>query len=626
MSWNKIESFAVSNDERYIYVGNISGQILTINLPNFDIISSAQLNVGRISAVDIHLKLPYLATRLGGWKVNICKQDIQGTVKSIIDIDLRNIGELFNNCNDCLYQNFEPIDQAIAFHSISCKLAVKSQQNQVVELEFDDSKYKIVSCTDIDKNYPIVAVKYVKNSNKILVGTELGKIFLIENGNVIKVWHICNEDIHWFEHIENNIYVVASDSRQIIRLDISGQNPPLIGSKFAKDDVEHIVYDSDKCEAIASSFDRNIYAIDPISCESKRIIWKAPFKCRWVYVLKTHPNILIVQCRNGGLYKINTLTSKIISQIKDTPNALWTASQALNGKILIAGEGENVAELTPVNATNICRKITSFSSKIQKLNFGANSYTKRLAVNYKTDIIAFGRADGEVLIYEKGISRSIAHLDSAIRDLEFDNYLPILYVATENGILTKLSISNGLVLNTWTSRFPLWALALNSDKKVLAVSEREGHLVFIDLKTFLPILFEENHTYSKRMKWVDDSTLLYGSRSNLCKYDFSHQISSLYIEDTGNSIEDFAWDKNKKYLVLINYNRMIFLCDYFSGIILDYVFDQIDFSHGVMWIDDEINKSGEPNNFFTFGRTGSLQFYKIYEDKIISNGNLDLLI
>lgn len=620
MSWHKIESFTVSNDEQYIYAGTISGEILTINTKNFEVLSRTQSHVGKISAMASHTSLPYLATRVGGWRINLWKQDSQGKIKHLFEINLRKL-----DSNDKT-SVIEAADQAIAFHSNTSRLVTRSSQNSVVEIEFDESGFQIINCLNVDLNYPIVTVRYLVNSHKILVGTSPGKVFLVENGMILKIWHLSDEDIHWFEHIGGNTYLVAGDSRQVIQLDTSGSEPPLIGSTFAQDDFEHIAYDRATGEAFASSFDRNIYVIDPLICEPIRILWKAPFKCRWIYILKTHPHTLIVQCRNGGLYKIDTLNSDVIAEIKETPNALWTASKSSDGRIFIAGEGNKFAELKPYDASNLHRRMTSFLAQQVELKFLSNSYTKRLAVNQKTGMLAFGRTDGEILIYQNGISQPLIQLESAIRDLQFDNQLPFLYVACEDGKLIKLSTSNGSIVNCWHSELPIWALALNEDKRILAASEREGKLIFIDLETFLPIKAESSHTYSKRMKWVDENTLLYGSDDRILKYNVLTETSCSYVNNTGNSIEDFAWDNNKKYLAMINYNRRIILCDYLTGNVLDRVYDQIDFSHGIIWIDDEINKSGDSNEFFTFGRTGELCFYKVYEDCIVSNGNLDLLV
>lgn len=620
MSWHKIESFAVSNDEQYIYAGTISGEILTINTKTFEILSRTQSHAGKISAIASHTSLPYLATRVGGWRVNLWKQDSQGKIKHLFEI---NLCKLDSNYKTSV---IEAADQAIAFHSNTSRLVTKSSQNSVVEIEFDESGFKIINCLNVAQSDPIVTVRYLVNSHKILVGTSPGKVFLVENGIVLKLWHLSDEDIHWFEHIGGNTYLVAGDSRQVIQLDTSGSKPPLIGSTFAQDDFEHITYDQATGEAFASSFDRNVYVIDPLICEPIRILWKAPFKCRWIYILKTYPHTLIVQCRNGGLYKIDTLTSDVIAEIKETPNALWTASKSPDGRIFIAGEGNKFAELRPYNASNIHRRMTSFISEQVELKPYSNSYTKRLAVNPKTGMLALGRTDGEIFIYDNGTIQFLIRLDSAIRDLKFDNQFPFLYVACEDGKLIKLSTSNGSLVDSWYSSLPLWALALNEDKRILAVSEREGQLIFIDLETFFPIKHESNHTYSKRMKWVDEDTLLYGSGDRILKYNLRTETSCSYVNNTGNSIEDFAWDNNKKYLVMINYNRRIILCNYLTGNVLDIVYDQIDFSHGIIWIDDDINKSGDPNEFFTFGRTGELCFYKVYEDCIVSNGNLDLLI
>jgi hypothetical protein len=617
MSWEKIESFCLDAEERFIYAGTISGEILSIELESFSIKKRFQAQSGSISIIAKHPKLPYLSTRSGGWVVTLWKQGIGCDLKKLIEIDVLNIRPQKIACSK---KPLEFSDQALAFHPIKPLLATRTGEDGLLELEFNEHSYKVSSYSSVHEVHHISNLRYVVNTNKILCGTVHGHVFLLEEGKIIQSWKIADEDIHWFEHCYDDIYLIANDSRRLFRLDLASSDALFSGNKFARDDFEHVIFDPTTNRAFASSFDRNIYQVDPVTCEMIKVIWTAPYKCRWIAFLKKNPDILIVLCRNGGLYKISIDTSEVVSEIKLTPNAIWTACQIDSGKIIASGEGNYLQEFIPNRISNIYNRITTFDRKCISFNSNSEFFFKRSIFDNINGCLWLGSTDGSIVAFKKGKFSRVISLPSAVRDLTVDSKSLFLYVVCEGGELFKVSLQSLSIVEQWRSNFPLWALALNEEVGVIAVSERMGDLVLLDIYHLQPISREVNHRYSKRMKWIDSNTLLYGSEGAILKYDISKLAAFEFIKETGNSVEDFVWDKHNKYLALINYNRKVMLFQLSTGQLLDSVHDQFDFSYGILWLNEH---SSFPNEFVTFGRIGTLCHYQVYENCLLRNGCLD---
>ena len=144
--------------------------------------------------------------------------------------------------------------------------------------------------------------------------------------------------LHWIEHLHGDTYLIASDLGLVARINLSSEEVPIMGDRFAHDDMEFLTYNKTSNRAFATSFDRNVYEIDPVSCQSKGIIYQPGYKCVWAKTLEREPSTLIVQSRNGGLFKADVNTGETIAVIKETPDALWTSLVMPNGNLIAAGE------------------------------------------------------------------------------------------------------------------------------------------------------------------------------------------------------------------------------------------------------------------------------------------------
>lgn len=96
-------------------------------------------------------------------------------------------------------------------------------------------------------------------------------------------------------------YVLASDSRKVVRLDPRKDELVQVGPIFARDDFEHITRCRKTGRLFAASFDRNIYEINPETLAPKSIVLNS-FKMRWIKSLSENCNHMVVQCRNGAIY------------------------------------------------------------------------------------------------------------------------------------------------------------------------------------------------------------------------------------------------------------------------------------------------------------------------------------
>ena len=617
MSWQKINAFCIERKENWVFSGDISGQIQTVSIDTFEIVHETQAHAGSIVAMAAHPNQNFMASLAMDRTITVWEYADSGDLNLLHTVPIRDL-----KCsNDIKSFNFILSEsQALAFHPTEKRIVTRSGNGGLVELSFTRASYEIENCFRVDPEFDIVTARYVGDSQKILVGTSHGHALLIEKGVELKRWVLSDEQVHWFEPYQENTFLIAGDSRQVIKLDITDKELPVFGERFARDDFEHICFNQETQKAYATSFDRKIYEINPETCHAIKTVFNGPFKFRWAEVLKTQPHCLIAQCRDGALYKLDLRHLGSFSKIKRTPDAVWSLVSTAEGKLVMAGEGNNCYELSPFNATSSHVKQTGFQVQKFPLNTACETYTKRLARHSQLDLIAFARTDGEILIGTVKKQKRLIKLEAAVRDLEFSSNEPCLFAACEDGKILRIGINSGQVEASFQSEYPVWSLALNPKHDLLAASNRMGNLLFLNTETLTLIKSESNNRFSKRMKWADNNRLLYGNGAHLERYDLKTSKSERLITSNGNTIEDFTWDLNQKYLMLIIYKRDVLLCDFESGILLSAVPDQMDYSKGIYFLDAGINKSGNPLEFFTFGRTGMLHQFQVHDEKIVSTG------
>ncbi|NEQ64809.1 MAG: hypothetical protein F6K21_04755 [Symploca sp. SIO2D2] len=617
----KIKSFVLDSNQEFIFAGNLSGQILSINSNTFSLASQVQAHPGGIIAISAHLTLPYVAVLGMDRSVSIWQVHNGHRLEFVSRLITRDL----TPCNDPY--EFAPIlsvSQALAFHDTERRLLTRSGNAGLLELSFESDELDVVKCVRVHGNYDIVTTRFVNYGDKVLSGSNTGQVALSYHGEVENKWQFGRETIHWFEHLEDDIYLLASDTRCVIRLDISGNHEPVVGPLFTRDDLEHVHYNKISGRAFASSFDRNIYEFDPYTCKPLKVVFSAPFKCRWIKTLEQDPDTMFVQCRNGGLYKVSLNTGQTIGVIKETPPALWTAAQTAHDEIILAGEGNDAIRLKAKGATSY-GWTPILKTYVEKIPGKPMAYTKRLVVQETTGTVLFGRTDGILAWMRNSQTGIVCDLNSPVRDLALSKTYSEVFVATEDGRLRKIHIESGQILVEIRSinNQPIWSLAYNDTRSLIAFAEREGWVTIANADKLTTVLEDRDARRAKRMKWLDADRLLVVRSDELYRIDLNTGEKTLLVKQLGNTIEDFIWDTEKRYLVLINYQRNIILCDLETGNILNIAPDQMDYSKGMIWLSDSFDV-GYGYDFLTFGRDGRLHLFRIHDEKVLSLGSVSI--
>lgn len=621
MSAYNIDSFCIDDNEKYIYAANKSGQVLTIDVDSFEVINQCQVHLGSISVIARHQKYNYLACHANDGYASILNFDNNGKVSILHKIQTRNIKPEGDP-----YLRNHSTTQAIAFHHSECRLVGHGGSSALFELQFDEKGYHVLHCTRIHGNDDFVTAVYIPKTNQILSGSVSGVAILSEGTEKIKEWSFFKTGmptIHWFEPLSPNVYAIACDGQKVIRLDIKNEANVVEGPFIVKDHMEHVTFCQQSQKLYAASFDRTVVEVDPQTCQKIKVVWRAPFKLRWIKILEKSPDVLIAQCRNGGLYKVNISTKTIISVIKNTPPALWSVD-VLQDQIITSGESNFVLKAEPNFLHNCIERLPSFLLTKSDLPTDDYYYTKRLCVHQVSGKIAYGRTNGEIFIEDDVDISLLVILPDAIRDMTFGKRGEYLFVANEDGSVYRVDILGKTYEKIHGSDKPCWALAYNESQHVLAIADRTKNIYLFDLVTHEKRVIADNLGFVKRVKWQDETNLLYGSAGTLYRYcTETNETSALCTLE--NTIEDFDWDKEKKYLVVVDYTRYLYLCDFSSGEMLYEHGDMIDYSKGIVFIDKLRSYAGYPGDFIVVGRAGKPLYYRVHDDRIISYGFINQL-
>jgi WD40 repeat protein len=618
----KVESFCVEPSERWMFAGDVAGFISVIDIDRFAVLREVHAHAGVVMALAAHPRLPYLAAMSTDRCISLWAYDGAGVLRPVAERSIRDI----RPSNDPeLVPPVQSTSQALAFHDSERRLVTRSGNAGVLELEFDDrGSLDVLRCTRLHGEYDLIMARYVKDGDQVLSGSRGGILVLSDEGRPAGEWKIGDQTIHWAEHVEGTTYLLASDSRFVARFDTSEKQPTIIGPTFTRDDLEYVTYNRAAHRAFVGSFDRNVYLVDPDTCVPVRIAFAAPFKCRWVKALERSPDTLLVQCRDGALYKVDVASGRPAAVLKATPPALWTAVTHPNGDLLLAGEGEHLSRIRVVDVDDSSRApVLSADSLPLPLRPGA--FTKRMDYS-PLGALALGRSDGDLWIADGGGVRRLVNLGAAIRDLAFAGAAPRLFAACEDGRVHVVDTTRGDAQEVFRSPrdepLPVWALAYNPTRRLLALAERYGRLVVISPEDGATVV-QADAGRCKRMKWLDADTLLFNNTAELFRLELATGEAQRLVGYVGNTIEDFIWDARRRYLVLVCYQCTIVLCDCASGAILNVVPDQMDYTKGLAWVPSG-GQGVYPLDFLTFGRSGAAHHFRIHDEKILALGPVSI--
>ncbi|HDZ9134188.1 TPA: hypothetical protein ACGF8X_002247 [Vibrio cholerae] len=621
MSFKKIDSFALSHDNEKIYAGNFAGELLIIDTSSFSIEKRIQLHMGSIHVVSIHESLPYVATL--GKDGNICILKVtDGKVSLIHKIVSRNIrpeGDQF--------EMSVTSTQALTFHPNKPQLASAGGTSGLFEVTFSDETYEVLHCTRFHGGFDFITARYCGSGDELLTCTNRGHVYKTDGDTLVACWNVgrelSNQAHHWFEHIENNEFFIASDGRCVIRFD-SVTGAYTVGELFAIDHMEHVTKCKTTGKIYASGFCKRIFEINPEDLSVVRVVFKAPFKFRWIKVLNDSPDIMIAQSRNGILYKLSVSTGEVIDLIKETPFALWSAD-AMNKSIYIGGEGAKLFRLDPESLNAFDNKI-NFSVTSTELPINPDDYIKRLSCCEATNEIALGLSTGQLLIIENDEIKFNVDLGSNIRDLDF-SYDGKLYICCEDGSIYRF-VQGDLSL-LLKRDMPAWALSISPNGQYLAVADRIKNVFIFNTLSDEVFLVTDSHRFTQRINWVDDETFLASNSSKVIRYNLKNglnQITHTLISDNWtNTVEDFAWDKNKNYLFTINYTKQSEIYDFTTSENIASSSASFDYLKGVYYLEPERFGIAYTGDFLTFGRDGVISYNRIHDETIVVIDRLNLL-
>jgi outer membrane protein assembly factor BamB len=616
----KIETFCVDAHERWAFAGTFSGQIVIVDIDTFTVMDEVQAHAGTVIAMAAHPKLPYVACLSMDRTVSIWRYSDTGRLFPVTTCSIRDV----RPSNDEGTVGFvQSNSQTIAFHSTRSRLVTRSGNAGVLELDFDDDgTISVVRCVRLHGDMDVVTARYDRDTDRVLSGDGDGTVVLSEDGRVVARWQVADRSVHWFEHLGGATYLLASDACLVARLDVDRGDGVSLGPPFTRDDLEQVTYNPVSGRAFAASFDRNVYEVDPHTLASTGVVYRAPFKCRWLKSLRRAPAILIVQVRDGGLHKVDLDSGRALAVIKDTPDALWTAVGVPGGRILLAGEGETVVRLEMSGLTNSGRKPVFSGARYPVPALRPGAYTKRMVYQPSTGRLVLGRTDGDVVVGRDGIFRRLAALGAAVRDMAVAPEGAALFVACEDGRGYKLDLDTGKTLLSYAAPHgkALWALAYNPARDLVAFLERNGTLSVLDAGDFTPVMTDVATSRAKRAKWLGADRLLYAHSEELRELDVRTGATRARVTHAGNTIEDFIWDAGQNYLVLICYTCMVHLYDFQSGQLLSAVPDQLDYSKGLLWVDTAVDPRLYPLDFLTFGRSGTAHHFRVHDEKILALG------
>ncbi|QNQ08505.1 WD40 repeat domain-containing protein [Sphingomonas alpina] len=609
-SSRKIGSFALAPDEEILIAGTLGGEVLVVHVDDFTVLERQRVHSGAIEAVAAHPTLPYVAAMSMDRSVSVFER--QGPSLRLLDRFIFRDVPCRNDAT--VVPSAHSLSQALTFHPSEKRLAVRSGNAGVLELDFPDDRLTIRHCTRFHHDLDLVTLRYA-DADGSLISAAGGHAVLSRDGIELRSWDLGNFNLHWFEPLGDDEYLIACDELYVIRLDIRDRTEPLRGHHLTRDDLEHVTYNSTSQRAFAGGFDGTVYEIDPKTCDYRRIAWLAPYKMRWIKTLERAPDTLIAHCFNGGLYKVDLATQSVIATIKDTPNAVWTCLRD-GDTLYFAGEGDTVGRVELGEPDPVTGRITvTPGTPIAKPPSNGSTYTKRMAMGVAGLLLA--QKNGQLIEMGQDGARQICDVGEEVRDLAAVPGQPVAYVCTERGAVFRVDTASGDIVKAYQNRLrePIWSLAYHPLRDIIAFAERRGDIMLCD-GNLKPLLSFGPTSRPKRMKWCGD-TLIYVDTCELRRFDLLTQNVSDYVDNCGNTIEDFIWDESRRYLALVNYRTELVLCDFATGVKLSVVPDQPDFSKGLVWM---TRPDGYPFDLATFGRSGTGHQFRIHNERCMAMG------
>ncbi|MEQ8603499.1 MAG: WD40 repeat domain-containing protein [Marivibrio sp.] len=613
----KINSMAVDPGGRFLVGGLQSGEIALFEPTALHEIARLQTNLGDLYAVAAHPNRPLLATR--GMDSQIALVDVEDpTQPRLIDRFSTRLLRPWNDVVDVPRNNSQ--SQALCFHPTEPRLATRSASAGVLELDYGGDRFELIHCTRLHGLEDFATAFYPDARSHVLATGALGLVVFSRDGLTLEEVRIGSNNVHWFEAVGDNRYLVATDDRRVLRFDMMQRSVERAGPVFTLDDLEHVHFNKTSGRAFAVGFDRRVYEIDPETCAPIGVVYQAPFKMRWFKTLPDAPDVGYAQCFDGAIYKVDLAAGGPVAKTRRTPPPLWSVCRLPDGRLAATGEGDEIVILHVGGDPDEKRLHLTPTAVLRKTERA--SYTKRMTAS-EDGVLFLAQTSGKLLRAptDGGPCVELADLGSAVRDVAVSADGTAAFVCLEDGRALRLHGESGAVEAQWRSPadMPLWALAYNPARDLLAVGERHGRIRLLDARTL-----EERHPgpVSKRVKrvqWLDEGTLAYNQEDSLYRYRLEEDHAEEWVTAVGNTIEDFCWSARYGYLIFISYTTQIGLCDFASGERLYLGADQEDYSKGVLCLEDEV-EGAYPLEVLTYGRSGRLHGFRPHSEMLSAHG------
>lgn len=467
MFYESVNALTYDHKNNLIFAGTRYGKILILD-ENLNLLQDVCLHSGMINGVAVCPERNLIASVAEDRTIVLAKYDIKSC--NISRLLQKNIRDLGDDYADPIHST----SQAIDIHPNEPRLITRTGNSCFVELDFDGE----VLSTVRGSFYDIITTKYSNCGTYALFGTTNGCIGLYANGHLETFTSPKNviETFHWFEQIADNEFIAACDQRFLVRVKVHKSDTYGLecqfGDVFTKDDLEHVTA-HENGRVLASSFDRNVYDIDPVSLNPKKIAFEAPFKARWIKFSAQNPSIAFVQVRDGSIIKFDCDTGERLAIFKKTPPAIWSCCR-VNGRLMGAGEEGFIfnIDIKPNGAT-----LKSTTDICQQLPL-QNGYFKRIEAGKNGQALA-GSTCGKGFLIDGPKTLQSYDFKAPVRDITFYAPEKCFYVALENGQLLRTGKAG--VSEIFRSKEPLWSLAISPDHAVLAFGERGGSIYLMDL-------------------------------------------------------------------------------------------------------------------------------------------------
>jgi WD40 repeat protein len=616
--FQKVTSFALSQNEDFLVCGSLGGVVFLLATEDLSVISQLRTSVGSIEVVATHPSLPLAAAMAMDHSISLIDIKNPKAPSSIDRFSTRD--ELADNE---YFENIVPnqsLSQALCFHPTDTILASRTGHGALLELELRERRLQRIRATRLHDT-DLITARYVRGGEAILSGAG-GDIVLSSRGIQLARWIIGERNHHWFEPISDHRYLVACDELHALIINIERPQDVVVGPAFMRDDFEHVTYNRTAHTAYAAGFDGDLYQINPESLAPLGIVWRAPYKLRWIKTLESAPHIIFAHSFNGGLYRYNLQTNEVEAEFKHTPATIWTCVRNAD-TLTFAGEGPYMVNVE-IQSPDIPNGIPRLSIQSAVLKQSDSSFTKRL-IKYPGTPGTFllAQKNGKLLDVVNNTCELILDLKDDIRDIAYCPRTDVIYACAESGRVSSIHRSQRKLLAVYQvpDQEPQWSLSMHHSKALLSVAGRRGSLSILSAHNLEPIrLISHQCARPKRMKWLGDD-LLFVQTDELKRYSYTEDKIYDYVDHCDNTIEDFIWDITYNCLVLVCYKTEVILCDLSSGQKRCIMPDQSDFCKGLEWINPYNNTSSYPLDFITFGRQGSLQKYRIHNDRLFSLGS-----